>query len=295
MTRQRRQSSLWKRAGLSAAPLAVVLATAAPALAWNPLESSNSHVREGNEQMAAGKPAKALESYDAAARELPSSPGVHLDRGIALMARGHLDKAQQALLLAAEPPATAPVRADAYYDLGLAFYRQGDATAKKKQYDQAQKLFREAADAFKRSLRAKPGNRDAAWNLELASRRIREQKKKSQQQKQQQKQKQKQQQNQQKQQSQQQNQDQNGQQKQQGQKQGQQNQKQQQKQKQQPNPQQQKQQQKASGQSQQPHEKPLPKDARRVLDALQSQEGNFWRHQAQMRGQSEQREPAKDW
>ena len=44
------------------------------------------------------------------------------------------------------------------------------------------RLLREAADAFRRSLRARPGNRDAAWNLELALRRIREQEEQQQQQ-----------------------------------------------------------------------------------------------------------------
>ncbi|MFW5877035.1 MAG: tetratricopeptide repeat protein, partial [Myxococcota bacterium] len=150
------------------------------ALAWDPFRSANGAVEEGNARMAEGEPEAALEAYDEAARELPSEPGVHLNRGIALLANGQLDRARDALSMATEPPASDAVRADAYYDLGLAFFRQGDAAAQQEEHEEAQRLFREAADAFKRSLRAKPGNRDAGWNLELALRRIEEQKEKEQ-------------------------------------------------------------------------------------------------------------------
>jgi len=67
------------------------------------------------------------------------------------------------------------VRADAYYDLGVAFYKEADAKAGEKDHEEAQKLFREATEAFKHGLRLRPGDRNGAWNYELAARRIREQ------------------------------------------------------------------------------------------------------------------------
>ncbi len=159
-----------------------VLALQAHARAWDPFLVQNDEVEDGNERMAAGDARSALEHYERAARALPNEGGVHLNRGLALMEAGELDRAREAFLLATEPPASTDVRADAYYDLGLAFYRQADAAAGEENHQEAQRLFREAADAFRRSLRIRPGNDDAGWNLELALRRIREQEEQQQQQ-----------------------------------------------------------------------------------------------------------------
>src|SRR5690606_10836201 len=144
------------------------------AAAWDPFVVENDHVAAGNEAMGEGDARRALTHYDRAARELPDRAEVHLNRGLALLEAGELDRAREALLLATEPPAERDVRADAYYDLGLAFYRQADAAAAAEEpnHREAQRLFREAADAFRRSLRIRPGNADAGWNLELALRRV---------------------------------------------------------------------------------------------------------------------------
>jgi Ca-activated chloride channel family protein len=140
---------------------------------WESLfRSENDHVRDGNDALAAGDAAGAVTDYDAAARELPSEPGVHLDRGIALLAQGDHPRAREALQLATDPPASSAIRADANYDIGLSFYQEGDAAAGADDHETAQRDFREAADAFRAALRQRPGDRDAAWNLELALRRI---------------------------------------------------------------------------------------------------------------------------
>lgn len=153
------------------------LAGANRAAAWDPFLVENDKVRAGNEALSEGEAARALEHYDRAARELPDRAEVHLNRGLALLEMGELDRAREALRLASQPPASREVRADAYYDLGLAFYRQAEqaASAEEPNHREAQRLFREAADAFRQSLRQRPGNADAGWNLELALRRIREQ------------------------------------------------------------------------------------------------------------------------
>ena len=170
----------------------VVAAAFAPAsaLAWDPFRTRNSAVEEGNARMADGDATGALASYDQAARQLPNEPRVQLNRGLALMTADQLPEAREAFLRAADPDAPAEVRADAYYDLGLAFFQEGDAAATEEDHQNAQASFREAADAFRRSLRARPGNRDAAWNLELALRRIREEEEKQEQEEQQQEQQQ---------------------------------------------------------------------------------------------------------
>jgi outer membrane biosynthesis protein TonB len=103
---------------------------------------------------------------------------VHLDRGLALLRAGELGPAREALRLATQPTASASVRADAFYDLGIGFYREADARAGEDKHDEAQQMFKEAADAFKQSLRLRSGDRNSAWNYELARRRITEQQEK---------------------------------------------------------------------------------------------------------------------
>jgi Ca-activated chloride channel family protein len=294
--------------------------------AWEPFRTANRNVTEGNQALREGDRAGALAAYDRAARELPRESGVHLNRGIALLGQGELDRAREALLAATEPPASPELRAAAYYDLGLAFFRQADAVATEENHAEAQRLFREAADGFRRSLRARPGNRDAAWNLELALRRIREEQEKQEQEEQQQEDQQQQQQDQQQQQQDQQQQDQQQQQ----QDQQQEDQQQQQDQQQQEDQQQQQDQQQQEGQDQprdqeqesqdqqrreeaqpeqqQPHagqgqarETPpsggqeLPDNVTRVLDALQNGEQNLERERARVRARRENRRITKDW
>jgi hypothetical protein len=144
--------------------------------AW--LRTENGDVQEGNEKLAKGDAKGALAAYDRAARALPESPGVSLDRGLALLKLGEFAKAKEALQSAASPSAPTALRADAYQNLALSYYREADALATQKKHDEAQRLFRESVDAAKRSLRMRPGDPNAAWNLELAARRVREEEQK---------------------------------------------------------------------------------------------------------------------
>ena len=77
------------------------------------LRSRNDNVQEGNELFAKGDAKQALAAYERAARELPAEAGVHLNRGLSLLATGEVDKAREAFLLATQPPARDDVRADA--------------------------------------------------------------------------------------------------------------------------------------------------------------------------------------
>jgi Ca-activated chloride channel family protein len=157
------------------------------ALAWEPFRSANGDVLRGNDELKKGQLDKALAAYSDAAKRLPQEPGVHLDRGIALLKAGKLNEARDALQIATQGSPSPEVRAKANYNLGLAFLQEAEAAAKSEDLEAGQKLLREAADAFKNSLRAGPKNRDAAWNLELAKRRQVELEKKQQEKKDQEK------------------------------------------------------------------------------------------------------------
>jgi len=276
----------------------VVFALPAGAAAWSPLRAESANVKRGNELMAQQQYEAALEAYDDAARKLPEAPGVQLNRGLALLAQDLTEQSKEAFMAAADPSVPPSLRADAYYDLGIAYAREADALSQKESYDQASAHFREAADAFKRALRLRPGDRNAAWNLEYVMKRIREeQEKQEQQQEQQQDQKQQDQQNQDQQNQDQQNQDQQ-QQDQQQQDQKQQDQKQQdQKQQDQKQKQDEQDQKRDQGQAreQQPREQPIaPDDVQRFLDALEQNEENLPLQRARRRNAGRP-PPEKDW
>jgi Ca-activated chloride channel family protein len=297
------------------------------------LRTENGEVSTGNAALEKGDAKSAITSYDRAARMLPDAPGVQLDRGLALLKQGDYGKAREALLAATAPSAPADLRADAYEDLALSFYREADGLAGQDKHAEAQKLFREAVDAGKRSLHLRPRNPNAAWNLELSSRRVREEEQKQKQQEEQDKEKKKQdEQDKQKSDDQKQDQDQNSD----SSNQDQQKQDQDQDQKkpddsqakqdgqndkgdkdkdkdkdkaQKPEPQKPdpKQQDKDKAQADQANkdkdkdkqeptpEQALPHEAKQALDSLQDGEENFERYRARQRATRERRAPEKDW
>jgi hypothetical protein len=275
------------------------------------LRTENPRVQEGNQKLSKGDAKGALESYTVAARELPEAPGVQLDRGLALLKSGDLGKARESFLSATAPSAPPALRADAYENLALAFYRDGDQLAGQSKHKEAQQMFRESVDAGKRSLRLRPGDANTAWNLELATRRIREeeQKQKDEDEKNKQDQKDKDKdknQDQDKQQGDQKNDSQNQDQKQDPQsKNDDQKKDDSQKPEQKPDPQQAKQDQKQpdaqkgeGDKADQPEEAQspqLPTEAEQALDALGNSEENFERYRARQRASRERRAPEKDW
>ncbi|MDW8246573.1 MAG: tetratricopeptide repeat protein [Sandaracinaceae bacterium] len=293
-----------------------------PALAWDWFRSENRHVRQGNEALRSGDAQGALASYERAARELPSEPGVHLNRGLALLAQGKHKEAREAFGRAFEPPAPRETRASAYYNAGLSFYREADALAAQGDHANARILFRQAADAFRQSLRFLPGNRDAAWNLELALRRERQEEEEDKKEKEQQKEQQKQEQSENSSDGSQQNQDQ---QKQQSQKepsdqsQSESNQPKAQENKEEQSKSSEQEKSNSSGQEQKPQEQqagsqgepkaepppnPSPEERARdrlspehlrMLDALGDREINLERAKARIRAERERRKPLKDW
>ncbi len=290
------------RRALLALACSVAVITPATALAWSPLRSENPDVRRGNALMSKQEYTAALEAYDSAAEELPGSKGVQLNRGLALLAQGSTELAKEAFLAAADPSAPTHTRADAYYDLGVAYAREGDALAEQEDHERATASFREAADAFKRSLRLRPGDRDAAWNLEYALQRIREQEEKQQQQEQEQDQQQQEQEQEEQQQQQEQEQDQQQQQEQeqeeqqqQEQEQDQQQQEQEQDQQQQEGQDQEQQREERQGQSEERRQEPMPQDdVQRFLDALEQNEESLPLQRARRRSAG-RRPPEKDW
>jgi Ca-activated chloride channel family protein len=227
------------------------------------------NVEEGNKLLNAGKAEDALKAYDRAVTAMPEDPVAHFDRGAALYQLGKFPEAQKEFLHAAEGH-DPQVKADAYYNMGNAWFQQ--------------QKFKEALEAYKHTLGLRPDDRRAKWNLELALKKLQEQKQQQQQQQQQDKQKQ----DQQKQQQQQQQQAQDD-----KQKQDQQQQQQQQTQNDSPEREKEKQQQRMAQAKKEPPREIDKQDAEAVLDALERAEPTVQKEQARQRAGN--RRPSKDW
>ncbi len=144
-------------------PLSLLMLILAPFLVgFDLLRSTNKAVEEGNARMKAGKPEEALAFYDKAAARLPADAGLHFNRGAALFALSRFDEARDEFLRATEAK-DASVKAAAFYNLGNAFFRG--------------EKYKEALEAYKRSLALDPKDARAKWNLELALRRMKEEEK----------------------------------------------------------------------------------------------------------------------
>jgi Ca-activated chloride channel homolog len=131
------------------------------------LQSKNRDAEQGNAAMKAGKAEEALGAYDRAAGKLGNDPALRFDRGTALYALSRYEEAAQEFLRATEAK-DGSLKASAFYNLGNAF-----AKANK---------FKEAIEAYKRSLALDPRDQKAKANLELAQRQLKEEEKKKQQQ-----------------------------------------------------------------------------------------------------------------
>ncbi len=140
----------------------VLLVALSPLMAaWEPLRSRNGEIERGNALMKSGNAEEALKHYDKAAAALPGDPGVHFDRGAALYGLSRFDEAGQEFLRATEAKDGA-LKAQAFYNLGNAFFKK--------------EKFKEAVEAYKRTLALDPRDERAKWNLEIALRKEQEQK-----------------------------------------------------------------------------------------------------------------------
>jgi Ca-activated chloride channel family protein len=150
-------------------PLCLMLILMLPALGgWEMLRRRSASIEAGNGHMKTGKPEEALTEYDKAIAELPADPGAHFDRGTALAALSRFDEAAQEFLRATEAKDT-PLKSEAFYNLGNAFFKKDK--------------FKEAFAAYKRALELDPRNDRAKWNAEIALKKQREDDQKKQDQK----------------------------------------------------------------------------------------------------------------
>lgn len=122
--------------------------------------SARSKNEEGNRLYQQKKYGEALKKYTEAQLEAPDAPQLHYNLGNVLFRQGEIEKARDEYLraLAAADRSLDP---KAVYNLGNSFLTQ--------------QQYREAIEAYRRTLKLAPEDRDAKRNLELALRRLEQQ------------------------------------------------------------------------------------------------------------------------
>jgi tetratricopeptide (TPR) repeat protein len=141
-----------------AAALLGLLIWAAPAAADDAASRNN----EGNRFYLRDQLDEALKRYTEAQASRPGAPELHYNIGNVLYRKGEHDKAAEEYLRAQSSPDTVLSQA--------ALYNRGNALLQ-------QNRLQEAINAYVQALRARPDDQDAKRNLELALRRMQEQKK----------------------------------------------------------------------------------------------------------------------
>ena len=142
-----------------------VLAIALALAGFSPFQVEERNVREGNERVAAGDPARALPHYEAAEKAIGPRPEIDYDRGVALHRGGRSAEARDSFRRALERGA-GPLSSRASQNLGNALAALGDREG--------------AKQAFVEALRQDPRNDDARFNLEVLLRKEQEERRRDQ-------------------------------------------------------------------------------------------------------------------
>lgn len=145
----------------------LLIAVAACALWADKPYSLNRRARILYEQ---GKYDEALDVLDEAQVEAPGEHGLKANRGSTLYRLDRFDESAQSYGDALESTDPA-IRADAHYNRGNALYREGEQMMAA-QNQGAMDKFKEALQEYTEALKARPGDRDAKWNLQLAHARL---------------------------------------------------------------------------------------------------------------------------
>ena len=129
-------------------PLPLLLGVRAAAAA------ATREVEQGNAALKAGKAEEALEHYDKAVAKLPADAGRALRSRRRALRAVALRRGGRRSSCARPRPRTAALKASAFYNLGNAFFKK--------------EKFKEAVEAYKRTLALDPRDERAKWNLEIA-------------------------------------------------------------------------------------------------------------------------------
>lgn len=159
-----------------------------------PVSTAQATPQQAMKAYEAGNYEAAQSYYESASEREPASPELHYNLGVAAYRNANFEKSIEALKGTLKTT-DLELQNEAYYNLGNALYRKGQAT-EQAQPEATIKQWKQALEAYEGAMALEKGDADAKYNYEFVKRRLEELEKQQQQRQQQQQQNQQQQSNQ---------------------------------------------------------------------------------------------------
>jgi tetratricopeptide (TPR) repeat protein len=128
--------------------------------------------RKANKLYDKGRYEEALKLYGDALLLDPSNGKLKMNGGSALYRMGELEEAEKSYREAAASLSAKKALADAHYNLGNVQYAQGEKLEAAGNAASARKSYTGAMENYVNTLKLRPGDKDAKWNLQMAHRKI---------------------------------------------------------------------------------------------------------------------------
>jgi len=128
--------------------------------------------RKANKLYSKGQYEEALKLYDDAILLDPSNGKLKMNRGSALYRMGDLDEAEKSYQDATASQLNKKTAADAHYNLGNVRYKQAEKLESSGDAASARKKYSGAMESYINTLKLRPNDMDAKWNLQLAHQKI---------------------------------------------------------------------------------------------------------------------------
>lgn len=138
---------------------------------YAPAQSASRLLRQGDNAYQDAHYREAEEAYRKASEKQPNDPLVRYNTGNAIYQQGNYAASESYFDQTAREAKDPALRADAYHNLGNAYFKQ--------------QKFQEAVNAYESSLRLRPGDADTKVNLQMARKKWRQQQQEQQKQQQQ--------------------------------------------------------------------------------------------------------------
>jgi tetratricopeptide (TPR) repeat protein len=128
--------------------------------------------RAANRLYNQGEYGEALKLYDDALQLDPSDGKLKMNRGSALYRLGEFEEAERSYLDALSSQMDKRTRADAHYNLGNVQFRQGEQHEIAGDAASARGKYSQAMENYINTLKLRPNDKDAKWNLQLAHQKV---------------------------------------------------------------------------------------------------------------------------
>jgi len=128
--------------------------------------------RRANKLYSKGQHGEALKLYDDALLLDPSNGKLKMNKGSALYRLGELDEAEKSYQEALSSQLNKKTTADAHYNLGNIQYKQAEELESAGDPASARQKYSGALESYINTLKLRPNDMDAKWNLQLAHQKV---------------------------------------------------------------------------------------------------------------------------